>query len=668
MSSSNFLAQARQHLAVGTSLFALLVNLGAPAPVAAQEPAKQLAQHTPTASPIKHVIVIIGENRTFDHIFATYKPKTAGETVNNLLSEGIIKSDGTPGPNYSVSLQYSATDTGAYSSSPGGKSLYGSIPPVVTGGPQTAYGEQLLDAGLITTAYQVEPGFLSPNYYQFLMTGGTGLTDGGTGPDTRIPNDLNLPGGVFQLTPGVPYDAYASSPVHRFYQMWQQEDCNASLATSSNPSGCLRDLFPWVEVSVGAGTNGLPQPSPFTTYTTGEGSTSMEFYNVQQGDAPYLTHLANTYTMSDNYHQAAMGGTGLNHIMLGFADAIWYSDGNGNALVPTAQQIEDPDAQPGTNNWYVEDGYGGFNSTTNTPYGGGSYSACADTTQAGVPAVVNYLGSLSKPIAPNCDAGHYYLLNNYNPGYNADGTLAVNDNNDFASFTIPPTSVRHIGDALLDANVSFKYYGDGWNLYLSDPNFLNPLDAYCNICNPFQYASDIMTNGTLREEHIQDLANFYEDVKANDLPSVSIIKPSGFVDGHPASSKLDLFEGFVKQIVDKVQASSEWASTAIFVTFDEGGGYYDSGYVQPLDFFGDRTRIPLLVVSPFSTGGHVNHSYSDHVSLTKFIERNWGLSPLTARSRDNFPNPKATKSNPYVPTNSPALDDLFDAFNFKGGK
>jgi phospholipase C len=667
MSAPTFLAQARQRLAVGTSLFALLINLGAPFTSAAQESATQTTKTAPTASPIKHVIVIIGENRTFDHVFATYKPKN-GESISNLLSKGIINANGTPGPNYSVSLQNSASDTSTYSIDPGGKSLYGSIPPVVAGGPELAYGEQLIDAGIIKYPQQIEPGFLPNSYYDLLLTGGTGLSDGGTGPDTRIPNDLNLPGGVFQLTPGVPYDAYASSPVHRFYQMWQQEDCNASFATAKDPSGCRHDLFPWVEVSVGAGTNGLPQPNPFNTYTTGEGSTSMEFYNVQQGDVPYLTRLADTFTMSDNYHQAAMGGTGLNHIMLGFADAIWYSDGNGNALVPTAQQIEDPDAQAGTNNWYVEDGYGGFNSQTNMPYGGGSYSACADAKQPGVPAVVNYLQSLAKPINPNCDAGHYYLLNNYNPGYNADGSLAINDNNNFASFTIPPTSVKHIGDALMAANVSFKYYGDGWNLNLSDPNFLNPLDAYCNICNPFQYASDIMTNGTLRQEHIQDLANFYEDVKAGELPAVSIIKPSGFVDGHPASSKLDLFEGFTKKIIDTVQASPEWSSTAVFVTFDEGGGYYDSGYVQPLDFFGDGTRIPLIIVSPFTKGGHVNHSYADHVSLTKFIERNWGLTPLTARSRDNYPNPTTTKSNPYVPTNSPALDDLFDAFNFGGGQ
>src|ERR1700693_1544054 len=64
------------------------------------------AQQTPkTASPIKHVIIIVGENRTFDHVFATYKPK-AGESVNNLLSEGIVNEDGTNGPNYAKAQQY----------------------------------------------------------------------------------------------------------------------------------------------------------------------------------------------------------------------------------------------------------------------------------------------------------------------------------------------------------------------------------------------------------------------------------------------------------------------------------------------------------------------------------------------------------------------------------
>jgi phospholipase C len=173
-----------------------------------------------------------------------------------------------------------------------------------------------------------------------------------------------------------------------------------------------------------------------------------------------------------------------------------------------------------------------------------------------------------------------------------------------------------------------------------------------------------MTNPAQREAHIQDTDTLYEDIGSGTLPAVSIVKPSGFVDGHPASAKLDQFEGFVNRIVDQVQANPTlWATTAIFITEDEGGGSYDSGYIQPLDFFGDGTRIPLLIVSPYSTGGIVNHSYADHVSIIKFIERNWSLGTIGAHTRDNFPNP-VVGSNPYVPTNSPALDDLWDAFNF----
>jgi phospholipase C len=139
------------------------------------------------------------------------------------------------------------------------------------------------------------------------------------------------------------------------------------------------------------------------------------------------------------------------------------------------------------------------------------------------------------------------------------------------------------------------------------------------------------------------------------------------VDGHPASSKLNLFEGFVQKIVDDVQASPYWASTVIFITEDEGGGYYDSGYVQPLDFFGDGTRIIFLAVSPYVAPGAISHDYADHVSILKFIERNWSIGPVTKRSRDNFPNPKAEPSNPYVPTNGPAISDLWDMFTFGSG-
>lgn len=668
MSSLRFLTHVRQHLAVGTSLVALFANLGAPVISAAKQPDKQPASTTP----IQHVIVIIGENRTFDHVFATYQPKS-GETVSNLFSKGIINADGTPGPNFFAAGQSSANDLTSYQLSPSGNAAYSVLPPVLAGGYTTPPFKN------IGQARKYENG-LPHDYYVYLTTGGTGLNHGDV--DTRIPNAITLPNGPFQLTSSThPYDAYDNSPVHRFYQMWQQFDCNAANGTTSNPSGCKADLFPWVETSVGAGTNGLSQPAGFNDTTTKEGSTSMGFYNMQQGDAPYFKYLADNYAMSDNFHQAVMGGTGANHVMLGTGDAIWFSDGNGNPMQPPHNQlvaagspnagvvdeIENPDPQPNTNNWYTEDGYGG-GSYGSASYGGGTYTNCSDSTQPGVAEITSYLSSLSTPIKPNCDSNHFYLLNNYNPGYYGNGSNAYADigNPNETVFTIPPSTLRNIGDELNEHNISWAYYGDQWSTYLANPdgNYVTPDNTYCNICNPFQYSTSIMSSASGRS-HLQDTTALYKAIANGNLPAVSYVKPDGWLDGHPASSKLDLFEGFVKKIVDDVQRNKKlWASTAIIVTFDEGGGYYDSGYIQPLDYFGDGTRIPAIVVSPFTTGGHVSHVYADHVSVLKFIEANWRLTPLTARSRDNFPNPISSATNPYVPLNSPAIGDLMDLFSF----
>ena len=593
------------------------------------------------------------ENRTFDHVYATYKPK-AGETVSNLLSKGIVKTNGTPGPNYSLSAQFSAVDSttadnGKYSNSPQEKSIYSTLPAALAGGPETTR-QTSAPFTTLQVAELADTG-LATGYDKFLLTGATGLV-GGT-PDTRITNDTNLREGVFQLSgPKLPYDAYTNSPVHRFFQMWQQVDCNIDYATEENASGCLNDLFPWVEVSIGTGGNGAKQPANFNETTTGEGATSMGFYNMAQGDAPYFKKLADDYTISDNFHQSVMGGTGANHIMFGFGDAIFFTNSKGVAATPPINQVENPNPQPNTNNWWDEDGYGG-----------GSYVNCGDISQPGVPAVTNYLQSLKRPVKSNCVKGDYYLVNNYNPGYTGDGSLY----SALSPFTIPPTSQKSIGDDLVAHNVPFKYFGEDWDIYVTDPTESNTFDEYCNICNPFQYQTQFMGTQAARETYIADTTELYEDIDTGSLPPVSIVKPSGFNDGHPASSKLDLFEGFTKKIIDQVKANPKlWDDTVIFITEDEGGGYYDSGYIQPVDFFGDGTRIPLIVVSKYSKGGHVSHEYGDHVSLEKFIEKNWSLPPISARSRDNLPNPIQKESNPYVPTNSPAIGDLTDDLNFPG--
>ena len=444
-----------------------------------------------TLTPIKHVIIIIGENRTFDHIFATYKPVNKGEKVLNLLSQGIVKANGNPGRNYGDALQYKAFDTKQYNLTPP-KTPYVILPPALSGGgsngspsvcvgiDKSFTGTECVSPANLVIARQLENG-LADGYYQYLLTGGTGQPGGQ--PDKRIFYDgqgaSHLPPGPYQLTqdtsqPTYPYDAYAASPVHRFYQMYQQLDCDAAAATEENGWGCLSDLFPWVEVTVAAGSNGAARPAGYA----GEGSTSMGFYNVQQGDAPYFKELADTYSMSDNFHQSVQGGTGANHIMLGTGDAIWFSDGNGNAEVPpnnpvnpnlpgtppngisALSEIENPNPQPSTNNFYTQDGYGGGSGHPNAVapsanYGGGSYSDCSDATQPGVAPVLKYLNSLERKVKSRCESEHYYLLNNYNPGYFGDGTNAYTDTNPSNTvYTIPPSSVRNIGDALTEKKIS----------------------------------------------------------------------------------------------------------------------------------------------------------------------------------------------------------------------
>jgi phospholipase C len=697
-------------------------------------------------SPIKHVIVIIGENRSFDHVFATYRPQP-GQKVHNLLSEGIIRLDGNknavPGPHFAKGQQLAATDMGSTDSfllnPPKQEFPNNTLPAPLTGGASGAQGyftnasctnssdpAACAEAIAETTETGLPPDSAADSadadnltYYQSLVAGGTGQKS--HVPDQRIPNVTVLPAGPFQLTNSTTYDSttsfaytdYSASPVHRFYQMWQQLNCSLERASRDNPSGCNGQLFSWVEVTVGAGTDGTTQPTNFSTNyapgatTTGEGSSALGFYNIQHGDVPYFAYLADHYAMSDNFHQSVNGGTGANHIMLGHGDAIWFSVENPrdpahnlpatppeNATYATnpagyggvVHEIENPNPAPGTNNWYTEDGYGSdYNegypqADWATPqqnggpviYGGGSYTDCADPSQPGVKPIREYLEGLH--IDPRCERGHYYLLNNYNPGYFGNGNNAYTDHNPSNTpFTIPPSTVPSIGDTLITANISWKYYGDQWNAYVPDPYDLNysvsgpAADEYCNICNPFQYDTSIMADSRVRHEHIQDTVDLYADITNGTLPAVSFVKPSGFVDGHPSSSKLDLFEGFVRKIVDQVEASPYADDTVIFITEDEGGGYYDSGYVQPLDYFGDGTRIPLIVVAPkryLPAKGYISHRYADHVSLLKFIERNWRLPPVTHRSRDNFPNPVSRPENPYVPVNTPALDDLFDFFRF----
>jgi phospholipase C len=598
-----------------------------------------------TETPIRHVIVVIGENRSFDHVYGTYVPKSR-DLILNLLSEGIVSANGSPGPNFATARQFTTSGQTSYFIGVGkaNKIPYTTLPaPTLGDAPNKSSPISPPFAGLTTEQLAAIEPYLEPGDLPLLTTGATGAA-GITGPDPRVSNDTTLPNGPFQLTgPRLPFDSYTGDTIHQFYQMWQQSDCSIQNATEDNPTGCLSDLYPFVATTY-AGTS-----------ADAGGGTSMAFYNMQTGNAPLFKKLADEYTIADNYHQPSMGGTVIQHLFLGTGDDIYWSDSNGNPTMPPSSQIANPNPKPGTNNQYTVDG---------------RFSNCSDAVNApGVALIVHYLGSLPYDADPSCAPGHYYMLNNTNPGFLPNGVVDVSGISNGTS--VPPSRVRTIGDLLNDNHISWAYYGGAYNAAVNLANgSTNPGDAvgrsYCHNCNFEAFASSIMGDPAQRAAHIKDATDFFSAVSNGNLPSVSFVKPDELIDGHPASSKLDLFEGALQKILNTLDSKPELkAKTAVFITFDEGGGYYDSGFIQPLDFFGDGPRIPLVIVSPYSTGGHVMHTYNDHVSILKFIERNWHLAPLTSRSRDNLPNPRASRDNPYVPVNSPAIGDLFDMFDFR---
>ena len=618
-----------------------------------------------TKSPIKHVIVLIGENRTFDHLFATYVPKSH-DSVSNLLSEGIINADGTPGPHFSKAAQFQAVPPFRtkffISLDADQKAPYQTLPePTLNFSPSPATGEPPPFPQGTPTSFlsAIEPSLEAADL-NLLTTGASGAAQTAEIPDfdSRITNFDNLPNGPFPLAgANLPYDSYTGDTTPRLFEMWQQSDCNLRNATRKNPSGCLNDLYPFVITTYTSEID--PNSFPVANQVDDNGGgNSMAFYNMQKGDVPFLKSLADTYSMSDNFHQSFMGGTGANHVMLGSGDAIFWSDGRGNPTMPPSH-IANPDPLPGSDNQYTVD----INFD-------GNFTACGDPAQPGIKPIRDYLKSLPYDADPKCEAGRFYMVNNDSPGFLPDGTVDTKGITKGGS--IPPSNVRTIGEALNEKGISWAYYGGAYNAAVAlqhNPASTDPAvrigAAYCNICNFESYTNAIMGNAAQRAAHIKDATDFFAAVDDGSLPAVSFVKPDGLLDGHPASSKFDLFEAMAKKIVDHLTLNPElFASTVLFVTMDEGGGFYDSGYIQPLDFFGDGPRIPLIAVSPFTVGGHISHSYSDHVSILKFIERNWDLKPLTYRSRDNFPNPVADADNPYVPLNSPALGDLFDLFDF----
>jgi phospholipase C len=130
---------------------------------------------------------------------------------------------------------------------------------------------------------------------------------------------------------------------------------------------------------------------------------------------------------------------------------------------------------------------------------------------------------------------------------------------------------------------------------------------------------------------IQSKTQFSVDLNSNNLSQVSWIVGAPGGDEHPPSNIQTGQNSVADGIINPIGASSFWNSCAIFVTWDDYGGFYDHVAPPQVDQYGYGFRVPCLVVSAFAKKGFVDHTTNDHASILKFLENRFGLKPLSTR-------------------------------------
>jgi phospholipase C len=180
-----------------------------------------------------------------------------------------------------------------------------------------------------------------------------------------------------------------------------------------------------------------------------------------------------------------------------------------------------------------------------------------------------------------------------------------------------PYTFRHVGDQLNDRGIAWAWFHERFG----------ECGNYVPQQNPFQYFQS--SQGS---DHLRDLSDFFLRLDVGELPPVSFIQPGPSNSTHPGSGPISRGLNWLNALVQRIQGSSSWDSIAIVVVWDESGGFWDHVPPDQVDSQGLGPRVPMLVISPFAKRGHVSHVRMDHVSILRFIQRNWNLSTLNARN------------------------------------
>ncbi len=238
---------------------------------------------------------------------------------------------------------------------------------------------------------------------------------------------------------------------------------------------------------------------------------------------------------------------------------------------------------------------------------------------------------------------------------------------DFKSRSLVPPSPPDY--AWTDLTYLLHKAGVSWGYYVfkgSEPDCEGDGSVSCapvaqgaktpGIWNPLPYFDTVSQDGQLG--NIQTLGNFFSAARNGTLPAVSWIDPNGKVSEHPPAL-VSSGQTYVTGVINAIMKSPDWSSTAIFLSWDDWGGFYDHVVPPSVDQNGYGLRVPGIVISPYARSGTIDHQTLSHDAYVKFIEDDFLGGQRLDPKTDGRPDPR-----PDVRENASQLGDLASDFNF----
>ena len=347
-----------------------------------------------------------------------------------------------------------------------------------------------------------------------------------------------------------------------------------------------------------------------------------------------LYKLAQQYTLADHFFMGAFGGSYLNHQYLICACAPTYPNADTATARPTITVLD-----KNTDGSYTAHLTVAGSSQASALGGSPIFQLSGNITPA------NYFGD-----------NQFYAVNTMQPAYQPSGNAPADISGNDALYadtsknnTLPPQTQATIGDRLTAKGVSWAWYGGAWSAALQDGmqapaakrNVIYAANAVTGVATtdavdfqahhqPFNYYAflDPVTHAADRAAHLKDYNNLVSDAAAGTLPAVTFYKPEGLYNQHPGYTNIVNADQKIADLVAKLQASPQWANMVIVVTYDENGGQWDHVSPPKAEKLGPGTRIPALIISPYSKMGTVDHTQYDTGSILRLISRRFGLAPL----------------------------------------